>query len=63
MQQLKQSLKSKKQKLINFKCTDEELAVIKAKAEKYANGNLSEWIRYAAIELEPRSKDLVKTAS
>lgn len=37
----------------NFKATDEEWALINALAHEYADGNVSAWIRYAAINHSP----------
>lgn len=55
---------AKKQKvepaiLINFKLTLAEKKVLLEKAKKYARGNLSLWLRYAAINHQPPKKDLV----
>lgn len=36
-----------------------ERAHLKAMAKKYTGGNLSEWIRYAALYFKPRKRDLV----
>jgi hypothetical protein len=43
--------KSKKEalKLVNFKTNAKERALLKANAERYANGVVSEWIRLAAL--------------
>jgi hypothetical protein len=56
---LKQSIKPTKKNLLNLKVTDLELKLIRQKAEKYTGGNISEWIRYAAIQLDPKLTDLV----
>jgi hypothetical protein len=50
----------KKRKLINLKVSPEELKLIQGKAKKYANGNTSAWIRYAATQLSPKRKDVTK---
>jgi formylmethanofuran dehydrogenase subunit E len=50
--------KSKKTILKNVKLTEEESALIQENANKYANGNFSEWVRYAAIQLKPKKKDI-----
>jgi hypothetical protein len=44
----------------NFKATNSEWEEIQAKANIYCNGNASEWIRYAAIHLDPKASDLVE---
>lgn len=56
---LKQAIKPKKNKLLNLKVTPKEMHQIQLKADKYTGGNVSEWIRYASIQLEPRVSDLV----
>lgn len=58
MPKLKSLIKSVMRK-IDFRATDTELAEMQKKADKYCNGNLSAWIRYAATQLEPPKKDLV----
>lgn len=57
---LKSSL-SKLKRIRTFKATDHEWEEIEKKAEMFTKGNISEWIRYAAIELEPKPSDLVLT--
>lgn len=47
-------------RLLNIKVTKLEESYIRMKAEKFAEGNMSEWIRYAAINFKPVSSDLVK---
>lgn len=59
---LKSTVKPKKKNLINFKATDLEMTLIQKKADKYAGGNVSEWLRYAAIQLDPRASDLTGSA-
>lgn len=46
--------------LINLKVTSEELQLIRQKAKAFTKGNSSAWVRYAATQLSPRKKDLVK---
>lgn len=50
--------KNKKSILKNVKLTGEEANLIQENANKYANGNFSEWVRYAAIKLKPKKKDI-----
>ena len=52
------SIERPKTKLRNFKTTDAEWTAIRANAKKYANGNLSLWLRYAGMNHIPRKKDL-----
>lgn len=56
---LKSAVKPTKSEMINLKLTRNERRMIQARADKYTGGNVSEWIRYAAINLEPRIQDLV----
>lgn len=44
--------------LRNFKTTDAEWKEIKAKAKRFARGNVSNWLRYAGMNFTPRAKDL-----
>lgn len=50
----------KKTKNILIKVNDTEYQDILAKANTYTDGNISKWIRYAAIYLEPKEEDLEK---
>lgn len=47
-----------KPKLINLKVNKLELALVLAKAEKFADGNLSLWLRHAGTHYVPKRKDL-----
>ena len=51
--------KQKKTKLINVKVNIDEGDKMQANANKYCEGNLSEWIRYSSMNLKPRKSDLV----
>lgn len=42
----------------NFKANSEEIKKIKENADKYAGGNVTAWIRYAAMNCIPKSQDL-----
>jgi len=57
---LKKKIKPKKPKppLITFKATDEEKKAMEALAKKYARGNLSHWLRHAALHYVPSQKHL-----
>lgn len=44
--------------LINLKVTSEELKAIRGRAKRFANGNVSRWMRFAGLNHTPRSKDL-----
>lgn len=52
--------KRKDAKTKNFKATIAEERAMQDKADRYFAGNVSDWIRYATIELEPRKEDLEK---
>ncbi len=41
-----------------IKMTAEELAAIQANADMYADGNVSQWIRWAAIHCRPTKRQL-----
>ena len=48
------SLLREKKRLINFYVSPEEKALMQSKADEYTSGNLSEWVRYAAVHYQPR---------
>lgn len=50
--------KVEKPTLINLKVSAKELKALKAKAKKYAKGNLSLWLRFTGLNHTPRRKDL-----
>jgi hypothetical protein len=50
--------RSKKTKILNLKCTDDEISEMKKNAELFSGGNLSAWIRFASIKLRPSKKFL-----
>lgn len=45
---------------VNARVNTREMAVIMSWAIKYTKGDLSGWIRYAALNFKPGKKDLVK---
>lgn len=51
---------AEKRKMMNVRATDVEVEKMQKKADKYCGGNLSEWIRYAAIKHNPCKKDILK---
>ncbi len=44
---------------LTIKLPEEDLAEIRKQAKKFAKGNVSAWIRYAATKLAPKKEDLV----
>lgn len=52
---LKKSLKDQR---IMLKLSERERAQIQANADMFTEGNLSEWIRYASINMTPKKSDL-----
>ena len=46
----------KMDQMISLKLTTDALSVMQAKADLYADGNLSAWIRFAATTLDPFAK-------
>lgn len=61
--QLIKSLATQKQKKknVNFKMSSDELEMARVRAEKYAGGNLSAFIREAILKYIPPQEDLVST--
>lgn len=53
------SLKSGRTKLLNLKVTVWEDSRMQDLADQYADGNKSEWVRYASLNFRPRKSDLV----
>jgi len=53
-----QIIKENKDERINLKISTEEYNKIHQKAMLYTNGNISAWIRYAAINCIPEGEDL-----
>lgn len=49
--------------VFNLKVSEADLAIIKKRADTYANGNASAWMRYAAMKLQPNKSDLKPVAS
>lgn len=47
-------------RIIPVKCTDEVIQNLQDKADLYAEGNLSEWLRYAGLNCIPPKSDLVQ---
>lgn len=48
--------------MMNIKLTPSEFEALRVKAHRFTDGNVSAWIRYAAIELVPNPRDLVEPA-
>jgi hypothetical protein len=56
---LKSAIKPIKSEMVNVKLTKAERKLLQMKADKYTGGNVSEWLRYAGMNLDPRAQDLV----
>lgn len=50
--------KHSKESKIEARCTKDERRMIKAKALTYCEGNISEWLIYAALNFVPGKEDL-----
>lgn len=46
--------------VLGFRVDQDQRNRIKAQADKYTKGNISEWCRFAAMNMEPRPSDLVE---
>ena len=55
---LKSIVKTEKNKLKNFKAKNSEIKLMEQNAAKYAGGNFSLWIRYAAMNYVPKKNEL-----
>jgi hypothetical protein len=51
--------KELRKKVVPIKLTMTEFKALRAKAEEHTKGNISEWIRYAALNLSPKTEDLL----
>jgi hypothetical protein len=59
--QLKSTIKSDplRDRVIHVRMSEEEFAKIVSKSQRWAGGNLSAWVRYAAMTCNPKSGDVV----
>lgn len=46
--------------VVPFKVNAEEMRELLARANAYTQGNVSEWVRYAALKHKPAKEDLDK---
>lgn len=53
-------LVKEKQKNVNFRCTLEQLELMKENAKKYTKGDLTKWLRASALDYSPKGDDLVE---
>jgi len=53
--------KKKEVKTIPIKCTLDVIEQLQNQADKYTEGNLSEWLRYAGVNCIPKKSDIVQT--
>lgn len=51
---------SETNKLITVKCPSEISDELQKMANKYTNGNLSAWLRYAGLNCIPRKEDIAQ---
>ena len=55
--------KDNKNETIGARVNNEQLNKIKLNANIYTDGNLSEWLVYAALNCKPQKKDLTEARS
>jgi hypothetical protein len=61
MSKVLKSIKKKEEtKIINVRVTDSDRNKIKNKANRYSNGNLSAYMKYALINFTPKEEDLIE---
>lgn len=58
-QQLKNLKPETRSRPFNIKVTETEYTVLQTKAQRYTDGNISAWVRYAALNLQPKPEDVV----
>lgn len=54
---LKDGIKKKDKRLL-VALNEEQDKLIQAKADRYTNGNMSHWVRYASVNHVPKDSDL-----
>lgn len=52
----------RKAEMITIKASKSDVSIIQEKADMYAKGNKSAWMRHAAVNYKPKSKDLVPSS-
>ena len=57
---LKSLVKELPRTLMTIKVSEKELKELKDKADCYAGGNISAWLRYAGLKYVPEKKELCK---
>ncbi len=57
---LKKEEKNPREKWIKSRVNNDESNIIQEKADLYTDGNVSEYLRYAALNFVPSKKDLEK---
>jgi hypothetical protein len=61
MPKILKSIKKKElTKIINVRVSENERSKIKNKANRYSNGNLSAYMKYALINFTPKEEDLIE---
>lgn len=46
--------------MIGFRVSETEYQVIEEKAKKFTEGNVSEWVRYASVNMEPKASEVTQ---
>ncbi len=60
MKKLKHLAKDdRKKRGLCLKFDEADFLLLKKKADMYAGGNVSAWVRYATLTLDPRPEDLI----
>lgn len=47
-------------RMIGFRVSETEYQVIEEKAKKFTEGNVSEWVRYASVNMEPKASEVTQ---
>jgi hypothetical protein len=58
MAKLKTGQPPKKKEMIAFKVSPGDRAAIQAMADAFADGNVSQWVRFAALNFKPKKEHL-----
>ena len=55
-----QAKEKERTEVVTLKLTPKERAILENKAEQYAGGNRSEYLRYLFLKLTPREEDVLR---
>jgi len=48
-------------RIVPVKCSPDVIEQLQSQADKYTEGNLSEWLRYAGLNCIPKKSDIIQS--